>query len=97
MASRIHSVVTFSCDRCHKSLSSCNKLDIVTSLKCFYGWERLHVQILHISGLDNQYETRKADLCKECTISLLSEALKRIEAGERATAGVEEVEEQGWD
>ena len=88
---------TYSCEKCGKKLKAYqNSIDIVTSLREDGYWSRLHVKIEHIHGVHNDATTEAADLCKLCTIQLLTDALKRIRKGERATAGVEGIEEGKW-
>lgn len=90
--------VTYSCDKCHAKLKTDeNTLDIVTSLTEGGGyWSRLHIRVTHIHGIHNDATTEKAELCKQCTVELLLDAVKRIRAGERATAGTEGIEAGGW-
>lgn len=85
------------CDKCKKSLKVyANSLDIVTSLSEAGFWERLHVKIENVSGVDNNSSTRDADLCQQCCIKLLSDALQRVKSGERASAGTEQPEMMRW-
>ena len=55
-------------------------------------WQPFHVKIHFHSG-----EVREADLCKTCATFLLVDALRRVRAGERATAGSEGIEQRGWE
>jgi hypothetical protein len=90
-------VEKYNCDNCGKSLSdSRNSLDICTSKSEGALWRRLHVKIQHISGFHNDATTEDADLCRGCAVALLADALKRVKAGERATAGTESTEREGW-
>lgn len=92
-----HETVAYHCDKCGRHLpTSSNALDIVTEVKGNYVWERLHVTVNHRSGVHNDGTTRSADLCKECAIELLTDALTRIAAGERATAGTEAIGMGMW-
>jgi len=92
-----HQSVKYSCDNCGKQLKTfSNQLNIVTSKNESTCWRRLHVRIQEVSGVHNDAKTRNADLCKKCAILLLEDAVKRIKNGERATAGVEEIDKQGW-
>ena len=87
----------YHCDNCGKKLAGPSCLNIVTSKsEQSLGWARLHVAVQLISGAHNDSQTSDADLCKKCAIKLLSDALRRVRGGERATAGTEEIEEQGW-
>lgn len=92
----------YSCDKCGKRLrTDKNSLDIVTSLSEDVYWSRLHVQIIHTHGIHthgihNDGTTEPAELCRQCTVDLLKNALKRIQKGERATAGTEGIEQGGW-
>lgn len=89
--------IEYYCEKCDKKLKTCkNNLDIVTKLNDSNFWSRLHVNILKISGVNNESKTEKADLCKNCTIELLSNALHRVRNGERTTKGSESIEEEGW-
>lgn len=88
---------TYACEKCSKKLkSNQNAINIRTSLSENGYWSRLHVKIEHIHGVHNDATTEPADLCKACTIQLLTDALKRIRNGERATAGTEGIEEGKW-
>lgn len=92
-----HETTTYHCDKCDKKLkTSDNSLNIVSSLSESVCWSRLHVKIEHIHGMHNNATVDQADLCKPCAIALLTDALKRVRSGERATAGTEHAEEQSW-
>lgn len=82
------------CDRCNKKLPThSNSMAIVTSLsEQSIGWSRLTVIIQHHHGSHNEGETKPADLCKPCTIFLLTDALKRVKGGERMSAGFESID-----
>lgn len=84
------------CDNCGKKVSYDNQLDIVTSLNEGTYWSRLHVKIKRRSGYHNDAKIEDAALCKKCAVKLLTDALKRVKAGERATAGTEASEQKGW-
>jgi hypothetical protein len=93
-----HISTTYTCERCGCKLKTCrNSMAIVTSLKESAWWSRLHVQILHIHGIDNSSEVEQAELCQSCTIWLLSDALERVRKGERATKGTEASVQRNWD
>lgn len=88
---------TYSCDKCSKLLrSSANAVNIVTTLRDTRYWSRLHVRIEHSHGVDNSVKTEQADICKECAVLLLKDALKRVQEGERASAGTENAEMRTW-
>lgn len=89
-------VAAYSCDNCHRKLPRNSNLDIVTSISEGGVWSRLHVQIMRKHGIQNKFEIDQADLCRPCTIDLLSDALKRVRKGERATAGTESGDQVGW-
>lgn len=74
-----------------------NLLDIVTSLSESSFWSRLHVRIMHVSGVHNSANTEPAELCKTCVIKLLEDALSRVRKGERASEGVESSDQEGWE
>lgn len=85
------------CDKCKKELSTWhNNLEIVTSLTDGSLWSRLHVKIEYHHGVGNDFKKDEADLCQECAVELLSDALNRVRKGERATAGVESPTKQTW-
>lgn len=71
-------------------------LNIVTSIFEGNSWNRLHVTIKHHHGMNNGAKTEPANLCKNCTVILLEDAVKRVRAGERASEGTEEIEKSGW-
>lgn len=92
-------ITKYSCDKCGKTLRTCNnKLDIVTDLngEDSNPWARLHINIIHRHGMHNDSTEEPAELCKGCAINLLTDALKRIKAGERATAGTETINMGKW-
>lgn len=85
-----HTNITYTCEKCGVELeTSRNVMDIVTSLSESMCWSRLHVQITHVKGINNTSKEEKAELCRNCTIFLLKDALGRVCAGERASKGVE--------
>ena len=91
-------VISFSCDKCGKYLPTYrNSMDIMTSLRETGSWSRLHVQIIHRHGFDNNATVEQADLCKTCAENLLADALKRVRAGERATEGTESSGQEKWE
>ena len=91
--------VHYSCDNCGKKLkTSHNSLNIMTSLsseESIY-WSRLHVLIVYRHGMHNDGKEEQADLCKTCAVAILSDALRRVRVGERATAGTEDSSEGKW-
>jgi uncharacterized protein YlaI len=90
--------VTYHCDKCGKKLdTSGNTMDIVTSLYETMCWSRLHVTIIHRHGMHNDWQADKADLCQKCAIDLLTDALKRVKSGERATKGTQDSEQKDWE
>ena len=90
-------IVMCSCDNCGKKLKTCNNhLNIVTSKSESCVWRRIHVKIENVSGVNNNAETRNADLCQKCAVQLLKDAIKRIESGERVSAGMGHVDQQRW-
>lgn len=92
-----HEQVSYRCERCDKKLQHDHShLDIVTSISEHGHWSRLHVQILHRHGVDNRVTVEPADICKDCALGLLGDAIKRIKRGERASAGTEDIEQNGW-
>lgn len=86
------------CDMCKSKLKTChNTMSIVTSKsESDHYWERLHVKIALVHGAHNDCETEDAELCQQCAIRLLTDALKRVSNGERATAGVESSRQEYW-
>jgi len=91
-------VTSYHCDKCGKKLKTCdNELEIVTSLSESAYWCRLHLTITHKHGMHNNGNTEPADLCKTCAVELLADALKRVRAGERVSAGVNHAEQEGWE
>ncbi len=86
-----------SCDLCGKPLKTHqNELDIVTEIQEENPWSRIHVKINNQHGFHNDYKTEPAELCKNCTVKLLTDALKRVKKGERATAGSQSIEMKRW-
>lgn len=94
--------VEYSCDKCGKRLKTCdNSLNIRTELSGYDTngssyWSRLHVEIIHRHGMHNDGTDEQADLCKTCAVALLTDALRRVKAGERASAGTEAIEQGTW-
>ena len=89
--------VAYHCDKCGKKLKTCdNTMNIMTSLSEAMCWSRLHVQIVHRHGIHNDATEEQADLCKSCAAELLTDALKRVRAGERATEGTESSDQERW-
>jgi uncharacterized protein YlaI len=86
------------CDNCKKELPTSKNSLTISSEKVGPGteWMRLRVKILCYSGIHNDGKTSDSDLCQECAIALLENALNRVKAGERATKGVESSKEEGW-
>lgn len=72
------------CDRCNKKLTWGGSLAIATEEETSGNyWKRLLLRL-------------PADLCKQCAIDILEDALKRVKAGERASAGVEDSKMKKW-
>lgn len=93
-----HESTYYTCEKCKSKLNTCkNHVNIVTSLSESSWWSRLHVRIIHISGMHNDSTADMADLCQPCTVALLQDALKRVQGGERTTAGYESSDQQGWE
>lgn len=89
---------TYICDKCGKKLKTCNNsMDIVTSISESSYWSRLHVRVIHIHGMHNDATEENAELCKTCASVILADALKRVRAGERTTAGTEDSEQNNWE
>lgn len=88
----------YNCDKCKKKLkTSQNNLTIVSNEKEGPAvWSRFCVLIEYHHGIHNDATRENADLCQKCAIELLADALKRVKAGERASAGTEEIEKQKW-
>ena len=90
---------SYHCDKCGKKLKTCdNSMTIRTELgnpesQCL---SRIDVQIVYKHGMHNEGEEAQADLCKTCAVELLTDALKRVRSGERASAGVEDSEQGKW-
>jgi hypothetical protein len=85
----------YSCDNCGKKLKTHgNKVEFVKSLTGEWDnpWERLHVRIIDMHGFHNDAEEKPADLCKECAIKILTDALKQVKSGIRMSAGIESSE-----
>jgi hypothetical protein len=71
-------------------------MNICTSKSEDLFWRRLHVKIELRSGVNNVANTDNADLCQDCAIVLLTDALKRVKKGERATKGTESMYHEEW-
>lgn len=84
----------YHCDNCGKRLPGGDSDVVIVTSKSeeSYGWSRLRVTIEHHSGFHNDGEVHPADLCQLCAVKLLTDALKRVKAGERSSAGVAAVE-----
>lgn len=84
----------YHCDRCGKKLpTDSNSIAIVSSnSEKSICWSRLRVTIEHHYGSHNDGKVDPADLCKPCTVKLLSNALTRVKKGERMSAGVESID-----
>jgi hypothetical protein len=81
------------CDNCDKKLPDESHVTIVTSKsEESYCWSRLRVIIEYYHGAHNNGTIDPADLCQLCAVALLTDALKRVKAGERSSAGVDDVE-----
>lgn len=92
-----NTITTTHCDRCGKKLLSDGSLNIVSPIhESQRSWGRLHVTIDHRHGYDNNATTDNADLCRDCAIYLLENALARARGGERVSAGVEDPKQLGW-
>ena len=88
----------YSCDNCGRELHSSGEVLISTSKsEQHIYWERLRVTIERYHGSHNSGERDPADLCKACAVTLLKDALKRVQAGERVTAGVVAIEQLGFE
>ena len=84
-------------DSCGKKLPIHNShLNIVTSISEHMVWSRLHVQIVHRSGIHNDATTNDADVCQKCAIRLLTDLERVKKKGERATEGAESIDQEGW-
>lgn len=55
------------------------------------------MKVEYSHGVHNDGETEDAALCKPCAVKLLTNALKRVKAGERATKGVESSKQEDWE
>lgn len=90
---------SYFCDKCGNQLNnSDNSLNIVTSLREYSSsWSRLHIQITHQHGAHNDWKEEDADLCQSCAYELLADALKRVKAGERLSAGVASSDIEKWE
>lgn len=86
----------FYCDNCGKAVPWQSTLDIVTQKCDDNPWSRLHVNIIHAHGFDNDSKHEPANLCKKCAMILLTDAVERIKKGERASEGTEEVDMMKW-
>lgn len=82
------------CDNCEKQLTTHSNHVVIQTSKDenSYGWRRLRVTVELHHGVHNDGTQELADLCQQCAIKLLEDALKRVRAGERSSAGVEEIE-----
>lgn len=90
-------ITAYVCDKCEKKLKGWkNELDICTDLRKDNPWSRLHIKIIHSHGVHNNATNEPADLCQDCVITLLNDALNRVKKGERATAGTQEIEMGRW-
>jgi hypothetical protein len=94
-----HTIVIYTCEKCNKELKGYRGvLDIVTDLLGSLNyWSRLHVYIIHRHGVHNDAKEERAELCQDCTIALLKDALRRVQSGERATKGSESSYQKGWE
>lgn len=93
-----YTISTTSCDNCGKKLPTCqNNVEIVTSKSESSFWRRLHICIKLHSGVHNDGYTKDADICKDCAIKLLGDAIVRIRKGERLTAGVKHSTQSDWE
>jgi hypothetical protein len=88
--------IVYTCDRCKTELGGPRAINLVTSLSESLAWSRLHVNIKLMSGVHNDSSFEPADLCRECAIALLSDAVNRVKKGERASAGTESSDQLGW-
>lgn len=85
------------CDNCDKKLRThSNSLAIVTSKIESLCWRRLKVEIKLRHGVNNNVTEDNADLCQACAVALLKDAMERVIAGERTTAGTGSSEQEGW-
>jgi hypothetical protein len=89
-----YKVTRYTCDKCGGKLSSDSNVIIQTTIcEDWYSWSRLKVTIEHHYGMHNDGKTEPADLCKKCTVELLKDALKRVQEGERISAGIDGIED----
>lgn len=54
------------------------------------------MKIEYHHGCHNNGEIKDAELCQACAIKLLQDALKRVQAGERATMGTQSIYKETW-
>jgi hypothetical protein len=94
-----HTETKYHCDKCGKSLETWgNAVVIQTSLhEHSPSWSRLCVVIEHRHGVHNDGTTEHADLCQSCAVAILTDALERVQKGERMSAGVETSKMLGFD
>lgn len=92
MASMTNTV--YFCDKCGTALQgSSNHVVINTNVRDLSpAWSRLRITIEHHHGSHNDGTTEPAALCHRCAVLLLTDALARVTAGERVSAGVDRVE-----
>lgn len=86
-------VTKHNCDRCRKHLPDKSNIAIRTEVNGgSFAWSRLTVHITLYSGSHNSGFNEPADLCKKCTITLLTDALSRVTKGERITGGIDGID-----
>lgn len=89
--------ITYVCDLCGKKLKyGDNRLNIRTPVREENPWSDLHVKIIHRHGYHNDVDQEDAELCKSCATKILGDAKKRVEKGERASAGTQGIEMERW-
>ena len=89
--------VYYTCDKCGKKLKTCNNVMAIVSDGMSAYWRRLRVQVIHCHGMHNDGTEEQAELCKSCAVELLTDALKRVRKGERASAGAEDSYQNNWE
>lgn len=79
---------TYCCDSCGKDLSTekCNLNITTTKHGSGISGSKLHVMIIH---RNEQIGSENADLCQQCCIEILEDALGRVKNGERSSEGTE--------
>ena len=93
-----YTATKYTCDHCGKALPTFkNNLDIaISKSESNIGWSRLHIKIEHHHGSHNDGQRDDADVCQECAIKLLTNALEQVKKGVRATQSTESIYEEAW-